>query len=92
VARLKIADLVSIKMAPQPTLKLSAMWGLPGTGMALRFRYECPFNNLREFWHPPARLMLRCGPLFGGGRRALRGWRGTLPVVQNALRVADCRA
>ncbi|GBF90334.1 hypothetical protein Rsub_02440 [Raphidocelis subcapitata] len=67
VARLKIADVVSIKMSPQPTVKLSAMWGLPGTGMALRFRYECPFYNLGEFWHPPARLMLRIDNDIGTG-------------------------
>jgi len=69
---MKFTDLLSIKLAPQPTIKLGATWSLPGTGMALRFRYECPVSNLQEFWHPPARLMLRCAAVWGW----LRIWVG----------------
>jgi hypothetical protein len=38
VCRLKFSDLLSIKLAPQPALKLAASWGLANTGMALRLR------------------------------------------------------
>jgi hypothetical protein len=30
--------MLSIKLAPTPTVKVGATWGLPGTGMALRVR------------------------------------------------------
>eukprot|EP00879_Flechtneria_rotunda_P023750 GHRR01025143.1.p1 GENE.GHRR01025143.1~~GHRR01025143.1.p1 ORF type:complete len:204 (+),score=48.63 GHRR01025143.1:120-731(+) len=59
VARLKVADLLSIKLLPQPLLKLGGAWSLPGTGMALRLKYEAPLVHLNEFWQPPARLMVR---------------------------------
>lgn len=60
VARLKVADLVSLKLLPQPLLKLGGAWPLPGTsGMALRLKYEVPLMHLGEFWQPPARLMVR---------------------------------
>ena len=35
--------------------------------MRLRFRYECPLVQLREFWAPPARLMLRLDNDVGSG-------------------------
>jgi hypothetical protein len=61
VARLKVADLVSIKLLPQPLLKLGGAWSLPGSsGMAVRLKYEVPLVHLGEFWQPPARLMVRC--------------------------------
>jgi hypothetical protein len=61
VARFKVADLLSIKLLPRPLLKLGGAWSLPGTGMALRLKYEVPLAHLREFWTPPARIMVRCG-------------------------------
>ncbi|KIZ03416.1 hypothetical protein MNEG_4545 [Monoraphidium neglectum] len=67
VCRLKFSDLLSIKLAPQPALKLAASWGLANTGMALRLRYECPLNHLHECWRPPARLMLRIDNQIGTG-------------------------
>jgi hypothetical protein len=62
-----LGDLVSIKLAPAPVVKLGALWRLPGTGLALRFRYECPWSNLGDFWRPPARLMLRVDTDAGTG-------------------------
>jgi predicted benzoate:H+ symporter BenE len=59
VARLKVADLLSIKLMPRPLLKLGGAWSLPGTGMALRLKYEVPLAHLGEFWTPPARVMVR---------------------------------
>lgn len=59
VARLKVADLLSIKLMPRPLLKLGGAWSLPGTGMALRLKYEVPLAHLGEFWTPPARIMVR---------------------------------
>lgn len=59
VARFKVADLLSIKLLPRPLLKLGGAWSLPGTGMALRLKYEVPLAHLGEFWTPPARIMVR---------------------------------
>jgi hypothetical protein len=59
VARLKVADLLSLKLLPQPLLKLGGSWPLPGTGMAVRLKYEVPLVHLDKFWQPPARLMVR---------------------------------
>jgi len=59
VARFKVADLLSIKLLPRPLLKLGGAWSLPGTGMALRVKYEVPLAHLGEFWTPPARVMVR---------------------------------
>ncbi|WIA08490.1 hypothetical protein OEZ85_007925 [Tetradesmus obliquus] len=68
VARLKVADLVSLKLLPQPLLKLGGAWPLPGTsGMALRLKYEVPLMHLGEFWQPPARLMVRLDNDVGTG-------------------------
>jgi hypothetical protein len=44
---------------PRPLLKLGGAWSLPGTGMALRLKYEVPLAHLGEFWTPPARVMVR---------------------------------
>lgn len=67
VARLKVADLLSIKLMPRPLLKLGGAWSLPGTGMALRLKYEVPLAHLGEFWTPPARVMVRLDNDVGTG-------------------------
>lgn len=60
VCRLKVADLLSIKLLPQPLLKIGGSYKLPGnSGMALRLKYEVPLVHLTEFWQPPARLLVR---------------------------------
>ncbi|KAF8072590.1 Cbwd1 [Scenedesmus sp. PABB004] len=68
VARLKVADLLSLKLLPQPLLKVGGAWPLPvGGGMALRVKYEVPLTRLGEFWQPPARLMVRLDNDVGTG-------------------------
>lgn len=59
VARFKVADCLSLKLMPRPLLKLGGAWSLPGTGMALRVKYEVPLAHLGDFWTPPARVMVR---------------------------------
>eukprot|EP00877_Chromochloris_zofingiensis_P013305 jgi/Chrzof1/8228/Cz03g02080.t1 len=67
IVRLKLKDFLSLSLAPRPMIKLGHRWGVPGTGLAVRFRYECPLNYLTEFWQPPARLMLRLESDVGTG-------------------------
>jgi hypothetical protein len=38
IARLKVGQLFTVKLLPQPVIKLGHVWRLPGTGVALRFR------------------------------------------------------
>jgi hypothetical protein len=38
VARIKLQDWLSFKLAPQPCVRLGKSWRLPGTGMQLRAR------------------------------------------------------
>lgn len=46
IVRLKLKDFLSLSLAPRPMIKLGHRWGVPGTGLAVRFRYECPLNYL----------------------------------------------
>jgi hypothetical protein len=67
-----VADLLSLKLLPQPLLKLGGAWPLPGSsGMAVRLKYEVPLMHLGEFWQPPARLMVRC---VDASQDATRSW------------------
>lgn len=59
VARIKLMDLCSIKLVPQPVLKLQKTWDLKLHGLALRAVYEVPVDSIDTPWAPPARVMLR---------------------------------
>jgi hypothetical protein len=68
VARLKVADALSIKLLPRPLLKLGGAWRLPGgSGVAVRVKYEVPVSALGGFWAPPARLLVRLDNDVGSG-------------------------
>lgn len=67
IVRAKVTDWLSFKIAPEPVLRVGGSYSPPGTRMALRLRYECPLNNLGEFWRSPARLMLRLDNNTGTG-------------------------
>jgi hypothetical protein len=59
VARLKLKDVLSLKVAPEPLVKLAHSMRLPGVGMVVKLLYELPLRQTHRFWQPPARLMLR---------------------------------
>lgn len=59
VARVKLLDLCSVKLVPQPVLKLQKTWDLQLKGLALRAVYEVPMDSMDTPWAPPARIMLR---------------------------------
>ena len=54
-----MADLISLKLLPQPLLKLGGAWPLPiRSGMAVRVKYEVPLVHLGS-------VLLRTDPALG---------------------------
>lgn len=57
-ARLKMRDVASIKLLPQPALRFQKRLQMGTSGFAVRLTYECPLQNLLRFYAPPAKLMV----------------------------------
>ena len=56
--RLKIRDLASLQLLPQPALKIQKRLQLGTSGLGVRMSYECPLESIHQFFKPPARLLL----------------------------------
>ena len=49
----------ALQAFPHSMLKVAGSVPLLGTGLTAKIVYELPFNNVQQFWNPPARLMIR---------------------------------
>ena len=56
--RLKYKDFISLKVLPEPAIKLQKRIPLGESGMGIRVRYECPLDSMAQFWGPPAKLLI----------------------------------
>lgn len=67
IARVKVADMISIKAFPRPLVKVSTKIPLSSSGLGLKLLYELPLSNLQQPWNPPSRLMVRLETAVGSG-------------------------
>lgn len=59
-ARARLHKFATLKLLPQPALKLHYELPLLDTGLVASLNYYCPFvEDLRSPIHPPASIMLR---------------------------------
>ena len=59
LCRVRLGSVISIKAWPQAYLKASHSLPLGRSGLSVKVLYELPLRNVRNFWEPPARLMVR---------------------------------
>ena len=78
-ARLKFQDWLSLRLLPVPSIKLQKRFVIPGAGAGVKVSYECPLEELRSFWQPPARLMVS---IESGGPRGFRLTQGGVEFDQ----------
>lgn len=58
IVRVKYRNLASLKLLPQPTLKLLKRIQIGSSGFGVRVSYECPLEQLDKFFAPPAKLLV----------------------------------
>lgn len=58
VLRMKVAGVASLKLFPEPTLKISKSLRLGTTDFSIRLAYECPLESVSKFYAPPARFLV----------------------------------
>lgn len=67
-ARARVSKFATLKLLPQPALKLHYSLPLLDTGLVATMQYYCPFvEDLHSPIHPPATLMLRLDNRAGSG-------------------------
>ena len=59
ICRVRLGSVISVKAFPQACLKASHSLSLGLSGLSVKVLYELPLRNVRSFWEPPARLMVR---------------------------------
>lgn len=78
-ARLKFQEWLSLRLLPVPSIKLQKRFVIPGSGAGVKVSYECPLEELRSFWQPPAKLMVS---IESGGPRGFRLTQGGVEFDQ----------
>jgi hypothetical protein len=65
--RVRVQDWLTLKILPQPVLKLQKSLRLPNSALSLRLRYEVPLEAIEDPLRPPARLLVRLDNHVGSG-------------------------
>lgn len=57
-ARLRIRNVVSLTAVPNLGVKVQKRFPISNTPYAIRCSYTCPFDEIHQFYKPPARLLV----------------------------------